>query len=469
MKVIPKNLSLKSPPANNLNSGLQLIPELSERFTAITDSEGRFTLFGLPESSHILAKTSVPSLNGREFFWTSSATPDLRVEPGGTIRGKLTNRPAEEFGDQLELLLTGMGRQVVQAQATVRYTARIRTQPDASFEINDVPPGQYALRISPLRSGFVIPIEWNAAVRCESRPDEITDGVELALSDVISVRGRVIDAKTGEGIAGASVSFSMQEDRVRRPIGSSTTDANGEYRAFLRPGKLVIEAVRAPAGYLAPLKDRQSLPVEHEKDFEGPTFQFERVPPFRGTIVDSAGKPVAGAEIFCLQPSQNGAGLPPKIVADETGKFLSSQFDPQDVLPILVRSSEGVSIPITIPIHELKEPRQIEVSRTNVFRMKGILVDDRENPVANATVVVRWHLKYVSKKTDLSGWIIEFEKLKTDEQGRFETSALWSDNGYDLALGADGFSKKQLPLIKGKAGEVHDYGTVRVTRKSLSK
>lgn len=467
-KVIPQFLILKSPPPKVKSAVMTLFPELADRFTVATDANGSFTLFGLPEASHVQVKVSIASTSDREFLWLSNSTPELRMERGGTIRGKLANLPADDLADQFELMLliVHLGR-LGPPEVHVRYTTRVRAQMDGSFEFNDVPPGQYMLRISPARRDFVIPNEWHAAgIRCESRSDEITDGIELPLMNAIATRGRVIDAKSGEGIAGATVSFWVRENPLRVLAGNSTTDANGEYRAYLRPGHIGVEVTGAPTRYLISSSDALNSLAEHDKDFESPTFQLERAITFRGTVVDTQGVPVSGAEVICLKPGKMGTGLPQKILSDETGQFEISQVHPREALPIRVRNSIGVARQTVIPVAELTENRPIEVSPANAFRIKGTVVDQFGHSVVNARVMLDWHSVDGKNKENPSGWMKNFDQDKTDEQGRFETSPLWGTDNYYAVIEVDGFDKKDLPLVKGKAAEIYDYGTVKMTRTS---
>src|SRR5262249_28002527 len=83
-------------------------------------------------------------------------------------------------------------------------------------------------------------------------------------------------------------------------------------------------------------------------------------------------------------------------------------------------------------------------------------------PVPDANVIVHWHRSYVSKRTVMSGMHGELERHKTDARGRFESGPLWADDGYHVAIAADGFSVTDLPTIKGRSGEYHDYGTIQL-------
>lgn len=467
-KIGPTFLILPPTAAEKLRT-MALTKEFTEQFSAVTDSKGQFTLIGLPESTTILAKIAAPQFAEREANWNTKSTPELRLESGGTIRGKITNLPANDFYKQVELLIIS-ARGVVwdQPQPQFMFTAHFRPKADGIFEISDVPPGKYELSISRERQDPSIPQEFYVPVKCESKSGQLTDGVELALPDVITGRGRVVDDQSGTPIAGATVLFLEQHSQSRSYVGSAKTDAEGEYRAYFRPGKIAIEPGITPNEYLPPIEDQQSPAIEYTKDFEGPTFKYQRALTFRGTVVDEAGHPVPAAEIRWFQPSRKGQGLSKEVTSDESGRFEIPQLDPQDALPIRVRSPQGVSTAVLLRANELTDPKPIVVSPKNVFRVQGTLTSQRGRPVSDATVAIHWHRRYVSEKTRMSGLSSEIEKVKTNAQGQFESSAFWETDRYHAAIEAQGFSRIDLPQVTGKLGGTHDYGHVQLKGTSLS-
>lgn len=444
--------------------------ELSAEYRVTTDADGKFTLIGLPESLNIQARITASGIGTRVMFWKTNPEPELVLQPGGTIRGMLKNPPSEEFCSQIELELSSVSSpRVEDAEATVIFGTRIKPDADGSFEIADVPPGLYHLRASPVRGGFSMPPEFTIPVSCSVESAETTDDIEIAFPKAIVAHGTVVDEETGEGVAGAAVNFFEDGGNARNWRGMATTNANGEYRAYLLPGKIAVEHRQAPDGYLTPLHDRQSRSEMHEDDFEAPTLRLERAAKLRGTVVDEEGRPLARSEIRWIYPPRVGnRELNPLIETDESGEFVIPQIDPHDSLPLRVRHTSGVSKAITVQQAALATSQKIIVSPRNAFRIKGTLIDQGGRPVSGATVAVHWHRSYVSKRTQFSGTYGEFEKCDTDEQGRFEFANLWADDGYHIVINAEGFSKIDLRKVEGRPGEVHDYGSVRLTGASQS-
>ena len=245
--------------------------------------------------------------------------------------------------------------------------------------------------------------------------------------------------------------------------GVATTNAQGEYQAYLLSGKIAVEHRTAPEGYLTPIDDLQSAAVMRTQDFEGPTLRLERAIKVLGIVVDQEGHPVARADVRWILPLRAGQGMPGVAVSDESGNFVIPQIDPEEPLPLRVRTQTAVSTALVVQPGELGNAQKIVISPQNAFRLKGTLTDDHGQPVPHAKIAVHWHRSFVSKKTRMSGVAGEFETHETDEQGRFESAALWPDDEYNVAIEAEGFSKLDLSTVKGKSDSVHDYGTVRLT------
>ena len=55
-----------------------------------------------------------------------------------------------------------------------------------------------------------------------------------------------------------------------------------------------------------------------------------------------------------------------------------------------------------------------------------------------------------------------FEEYKTDTGGKFASTALWPGDRYKVTVTADGYGKAESPEIVGQAGEVYDFGAIRL-------
>lgn len=466
-KISPKYL-IRPATANNRPATIPLTPELTAKFSTLTDAAGKFTLVDLPESKMIMAKLAGAKFVERDVRWGTELEPELRVEAGGAIRGTISNLPYKDFCEEVDLFIrSARGGAVDQPQPQFSFIGQFSPQPDGTFEFQDLPPGRYELNIIPKRADLTVPQQFYIPVTCECTSGHLTDHVDLKLSDVIVGHGRVVDDQSGAPIEGAAIHFLKQHDQFRQPIGSTTTDANGEYRAYFLPGRIVVEPGRAPNAYLTPLEHPQGQAIDYAKDFEIPTLKYQRAITFRGSVVDEAGRPVPAAEIRWFQPPRKGQMLPTPVTSDEDGRFEISQVDPENVLPLRVRSPQGVSTAVVLPTTELVQPNPIVVSPKNAFRLKGTLTNQRGKPISNATVGVHWHRQYIGKIIGM-GTSSQIEKVKTNDQGQFESSAFWDTDRYHVVIEAKGFPKTDLAHVIGSVGHAHDYGNVQLKGTNLS-
>lgn len=466
-KVSPRFLISPAAAAKNL-AIKPLTPELTAKYSTLTDAAGKFTLVDLPECKTIQAKLAAPGFVERDVRWGTEVTPELRVEAGGAIRGTISNVPSKDFCEQVELLIRSVRVGAFdQPQPQFSFTAQFSPQPDGTFEFQDLPPGHYELNVIPKRPNLAVPQQFYIPMNCECTSGHLTDHVDLKLPDVILGHGRIVDDQSGAPIGGANINFLKQHEQFRQYISSTTTDANGEYRAYFLPGKIVVEPGRAPDDYLTPLDHQQSPAVDYAKDFEIPTLKYQRAVTFRGSVVDEEGRPVPAAEIRWFQPVRKGQGFPNPVTSDEAGRFEISQIDPENVLPIRVRSPQGVSTAVVLQTTELAQSQPIVVSPKNAFRLKGTLTNQRGKPISNATVGVHWHRQYIGKVIG-RGASSEIEKVMTNDQGQFESSAFWDTDRYHVEIKAEGFPKTDLVHVNGSVGHTHDYGNVQLKGTSLS-
>ena len=56
--------------------------------------------------------------------------------------------------------------------------------------------------------------------------------------------------------------------------------------------------------------------------------------------------------------------------------------------------------------------------------------------------------------------------MKTDQDGRFVSQALWPGDRYKVSIESKVFAKAETPEITGSAGQVHDFGTISLVEVS---
>ncbi|MEM1069651.1 MAG: carboxypeptidase regulatory-like domain-containing protein [Planctomycetota bacterium] len=147
-----------------------------------------------------------------------------------------------------------------------------------------------------------------------------------------TMSGRVVDAKTGEGISSVVVQSIMRRQRPGGIISQfhavAVSKEDGSFSLSVPPGRQTLSVATPVPGYLQPREQRVS--IIDGKFVKQQTIRLTPAEPIRGRIVDSDGKPVTGAEVICHSGDRvfgrYRAGIPLEAtiavgLTDEDGEF----------------------------------------------------------------------------------------------------------------------------------------------------
>lgn len=172
-----------------------------------------------------------------------------------------------------------------------------RTDGAGEFDLEDVPPGP--LRLSVAAEGWK-PKELEGL---EVGPGESIRDLEIVLERGAAIAGRVLDAQGRP----ASEAFLAVQDPGGRTNVSAQTDGDGRYRLEgVEPGLRQVE-VRWSGRNLT--RELEVAPGENYLDL-----RFEGGTQVSGRVIDSAGSPIAGAQVALVSP----AGLMRMAASTET-------------------------------------------------------------------------------------------------------------------------------------------------------
>lgn len=215
-----------------------------EPVEVLTEADGTFTLAGLEDGPYRV----VAEAAGHTFAETTAEAGRkqlvLVLKPVGTIVGRAVDDRGQPLDGVRASADTGgdfeAGRQFAESEASVGE--------GGGFRLSDLPAGTYAVTIAaPERLSATLP----AVVVAEGQTADVGT-VRLESGGV--VRGTVVDAD-GDGVAGASIVFTMDE-RARAATGGSggdvVTDAAGSFELKgLAPASVKLGAYHpgyAPSG-----------------------------------------------------------------------------------------------------------------------------------------------------------------------------------------------------------------------------
>lgn len=267
---------------------------------ARTDREGRFVLERLRETAYDVQATA-PG-HARAVAEGVRAGPagregraELVLDAAGTLVGRVVDRDrgGPVAGAMVDAWLEGWGEAAA-------------TDAEGRFRIETVPPGMVTVQA------------WAQGYAELRRGVEVAAGretaVELALGAGLSIAGRVTDAATGVGLAGAQVSAQAGGGQLQ----SAETDEGGAYRlSGLPEGPLTVEA-RAP-GYIPDLRGGVLAALAGAQDFA-----LRRGGRILGLVRDATSRPIEGAQVGALA---DGDDRPPTL-----GAYLDRGVDPGETL-----------------------------------------------------------------------------------------------------------------------------------------
>lgn len=136
----------------------------------------------------------------------------------GNIDGVVPGVPASQY----RIVLTALGR-----MSSAGGPVPPNIQPDGTFEIPEVPPGDYSLTVMPGTLGFGTPI----AMQKMTVGNHNADGVVLALRPLSSIQGRMVLKQGGKLVPEATVTLISSEDSLVR------------YKSTMKDGQFTIAAV----------------------------------------------------------------------------------------------------------------------------------------------------------------------------------------------------------------------------------
>ncbi len=277
--------------------------------TTRTGEDGRFLLGGLAEGASYTV--SVEPDEGAP--WEGTAKPGDRLEVRLSVPGEIAGRAilgGERGGPATPLVVRyrrldrgDAAPPGLPAAASSRWLDERRTfrEADGSFRLRDLSPGTYRLV---LEHPGALP---RTLGKVEVGPGESVDLGTVTLDPGIELSGTVVDAATGEPVAGATVEraetdpFLAMQRRMDAADGEpgrgSRTDAKGRFTlGGLEPGRVVLE-VRAD-GYAT---TRVETMLEEGTAPDPLRVELAGGGVVEGTVRRGDGSPAAGVKVMVMR------------------------------------------------------------------------------------------------------------------------------------------------------------------------
>jgi hypothetical protein len=428
-----------------------LPPELQALWNIKTAPDGTYTITGVPDGgsvSMVLSKSGYNNRDGHFYFNNevkSGLTPDkpfsLSLPRLTQIRGKVTtNNPS------ITRLPTGWFLDV----SSELGRESVPVSEDGTFELKSAPPGKTTLQLISLRMDSPIQLQLEQILPLQ----EGTEKTDLVLTaqavPSVKVTGKVVDAVTGKGIPNFWLNVSS---------GSGlSTDANGEYTFFTKPGpvSVIIYSFGARTDNYV-LSAIQPISASGTAVSGTPlTLDPIRLKPSKKItvrVVDPAGKPQPDAVV--VDSLNDHIPLCPPTNADGETYLYGLDPDSKDTLSLIARAGEAFS-PITpFEIAKLQDTLILTVQPKKTVRLTAILRNDAGKPLPNTK------LRIVAAQENSSRYLY----VTTDSQGVLNaTTPLPPNYTYSLEIELPLYESFTSPKWVGKDGGTHDFGVLTLTR-----
>jgi RNA polymerase sigma factor (sigma-70 family) len=443
---------------SNIN-GVRLSPEPAALFRTTTAADGSFVFKGIPQGATISADLAAPAFGSPTVYWDTSQAVTIALDGRlGRIRGRLKPPDARGLEPKLPIWLRRAPRPDHAPTARFELICNKNTtaDQDGTFQFDALPPGRYVVEGNFERDGLAAV---NPEDEVEVRPGAVAT-LEVPLQRVPMISGRIIDARSGKGIAGIELWALWRETGRNMVVGKATTDAGGRYRIPARPGKIAIEPNQVPTTHLGLADDNYPM-LEAKADQTWPDLKFDPATSIDGVVVNEAGRPVAAAEVFLLARDRWRVRHPEPLRTGTDGAFHFDQVDPDDKLSLWARAGDATTNgPVVVLPRELKGKVTLTIDPKSTVRIRGLVTDGRGKRIPAAKVKLWWTRIYAGEKgvrrTSGVGSMLESET--TRENGWFLFRGLWADASYHVEIEARGHGEVEGPELTGKAGETHDLG-----------
>ena len=314
---------------------------------------------------------------------------------------------------------------------------------DGVFQFDGLPPGRYTVNAYFDQDGV---IATKPEFEIEVGPGALAQ-LEIPLQRLPTITGRLVDARTGKGIAGVSLVSLLREagKNSNMMCGEATTDAEGRYKIPARPGKILINLRDVPKTHLG--LDHSVFPsLDVKTDQTWPELKLYPATGLDGIVVDRTGKPVVRAEVFVVVPDPPGArshDLP--ILTGPGGTFHIDQLDADDPVSLRARADGATTNgAVVVEPKEFMDKHKLTltIDLAHTCQIRGLVTDLTGKRVAGAKMMLRWHRSYVTNKPNrASGVGSPIATYTTSENGLFVFRDLWPGDRYTIVIEARGHSK----------------------------
>ena len=339
----------------------------------VTDENGYAVMTALHPEVIRTVIVSAPGF-GRQQFGVKAVDGRIRaimLRPTGSVKGRLTGEPAAIRKRTVAINIIDE----LNPSPYIGHTI-VTTDDHGRFSATEIPSGRLFVNlVQDLTSPWYAASDPNLSLAAGE-----TKELEIPLKRAIPVRGTVEDELDHRPLAGMAVCIYAADTP------SVKTDADGRYAGFARPGAyLSIGMETLPRGQVH--HDRVGVSVKIPGDaesFELPPIRLRPTRAVSGTVVDPAGRPVAGAQVAPTTLSGNPVDQL-GVLTDAEGRFRLEGVPRSEPVHVMAIRRGGVAPAVEVPA-DSAEPVRLTLDAEKAVAMAGRVIDANGRPVAGARV-----------------------------------------------------------------------------------
>lgn len=413
----------------------------------LSDERGEFAIplapgvaFGLEATANGFAPAWIPHLHAGERVVVTLAV-------GGTVFGRVTRR---SDGSPVANATIGLPWRPKGELAASHVAARGVTGPDGRYRLEGLAAGEYWLQVSPAHEAQP---DWIVVALAPGETKEL----DVVVDAGVTLKGRVLDAASGLGIAGATVGEGWSARR------SVVTDFDGGFvfEGFSTSGYFEL-AVRAPGYGLLNVRVRQP----DEPFPESVEVRLRRARSAVGRVVNEAGEPVANAYVAAVayQPNFEDPVETHQLDWQGTRSAADGAFRIDELRADLPHSLHVRLDGVGASTYGFP-PNENELERIDfgdVVLPRGVLVKGRvvdEHGAAQPNVVVRldgWNgdrARYGAEPSYGASMYLRQRTTRTDDLGRFGFADVVAGDYNALVLREGSHDRSNTPFTVAAGGE----------------
>ncbi|MBN2310850.1 MAG: carboxypeptidase regulatory-like domain-containing protein [Candidatus Hydrogenedentes bacterium] len=329
----------------------------------LTDEDGRFTLGRLPEGGKVALKISHALYAQEAFPEVPVGEENLRVtlESGVVVEGTVLARDSA-------VPVANAGIAIANARPP-HDTVLTRTEYGGRFMVR-LKPGVYSYRAAGNQLSSPGWEKLTVTGRQQTQP------VTLYVAGTAEVHGQVLDAASGEPVAGAKLVLLAFGNRAA----VATTGPSGEYCMAAVEGENVVRLESAP-GYMLPQRSAIRVQAVQGRAVELDPFWLAAIPEFNVQIVDEESKPVPGVIVTLVRPRQYRWR-----VSDADGRVRLSVASIEAGTRVIGRAEHPDRPLGALFALRREDAADARVQLLPLSAVKGQAADDRGRPIEGAVV-----------------------------------------------------------------------------------